>query len=48
MATDTEADPGSSIICPTCAERVSAEMTLWVLMGKWYCSEKCVRAALSK
>lgn len=36
------------IVCPTCGVTISADITLWVLNGKWYCSERCVRDGLKK
>lgn len=46
MVMDTESESVGTIICPVCATSVRADMVLWVLKGKWYCSEKCVRKAL--
>lgn len=33
------------IVCPACGEEVSPANTLWTWLGKWYCSERCVRKA---
>lgn len=35
------------ILCPACGEEISTEATLWTLMGRWYCSEKCARKGLA-
>lgn len=33
----------TAIICPTCGTDISTEKPLWVLLNRWYCSERCVR-----
>lgn len=32
--------------CPNCGDPITSDSPLWVWLGKWYCQEKCVRAAM--
>jgi hypothetical protein len=40
------AEENGVVICPSCGEVIDTSITLWLLLGKWYCSEKCVRASM--
>lgn len=32
------------VVCPTCGKDITSDTPLWLLLGRWYCSEQCVRA----
>lgn len=33
------------VYCPTCAEEIDTDRCVWLVRGRFYCSERCAKKA---